>query len=84
MSVSKHVLPKRAIYEYAKLHRSSTGGKRNHTHPKSNGSFKENHLRPGKPVSAEYFESTLKGCTYTSFSKQRQALMLADITDYVR
>ena len=69
ISASRCDLPRCEVCEFAKAHRSSTGGKKTRPHPLSDGALKVNHLRAGEAVSVDHFESRLRGRTYTSFGK---------------
>jgi Integrase core domain. len=69
LAAAKAELPKCAICEYAKGHLRSTVGNCQTTNPDTDGALKEGQLRPGAKVSADHFESRLKGRTYSSFGK---------------
>jgi hypothetical protein len=62
-------LPKCATCMYAKAHLKHTSGNKSTTNLTTDGSLKDGCLRPGMKVSADHFESRLKGRTYTSFGK---------------
>jgi Integrase core domain. len=68
-SVSRAELPKCEICEYAKAHVQSTAGNRQTPNPATDGALKDGQLRPGNKVSADHFESGLKGRTYSSYGK---------------
>lgn len=69
VSAAKAAIPKCAICEYAKAHARSTAGNKTSTNLNTDGALKDGHLRPGSKVSADHFESRLKGRTYSSFGK---------------
>lgn len=68
-SASRAELPKCEICEYAKAHARSTAGNRQTPNPVTDGALKDGQLRPGNKVSADHFESRLKGRTYSSYGK---------------
>jgi hypothetical protein len=69
LGAAKADLPKCAICEYAKGHARSTSGNQQSTNPVTDGTLKDGNLRPGNRVSADHFESRLKGRTYSSFGR---------------
>jgi hypothetical protein len=69
LAAAKADLPRCAICEYAKAHTRSTAGNRQSTNPLTDGALKDGNLRPGQKVSADHFESRMKGRTYSSFGK---------------
>jgi hypothetical protein len=68
-SASRADVPRCAICEYAKGHVRSTSGNKRVVNDVSDGALKVNCLHPGAQVSADHFESRLKGRTYSSFGK---------------
>jgi hypothetical protein len=61
--------PKCEVCQYAKARRQRLNGKTTVVDKSSEGSLKDNHLRPGAAVSVDHFESRLKGRTYSSFGR---------------
>lgn len=68
-AASRAELPKCATCEYAKAHAKSTSGNSQSTNELTDGALKDGALRPGSKISADHFESRLKGRTYTSYGK---------------
>mmetsp|Transcript_15021 Transcript_15021/g.28265 ORF Transcript_15021/g.28265 Transcript_15021/m.28265 type:complete len:2300 (+) Transcript_15021:159-7058(+) len=68
-AASRTELPKCATCLYAKAHLKSTAGNKSTTNPSTDGALKDGCLHPGRKVSADHFESRLKGRTYSSFGK---------------
>jgi hypothetical protein len=69
LAAAKADPPKCAICEYAKAHARSTSGNTHTTNPITDGALKDGNLRPGNKVSADHFESRMKGRTYSSFGR---------------
>jgi hypothetical protein len=69
LAAAKADIPKCEICEYAKGHARSTSGNRHVTNPTTDGVLKDGHLRPGSKVSADHFESRMRGRTYSSHGK---------------
>lgn len=61
--------PKCATCLYAKAHLKSTSGNKSSINEDTDGALKDGCLRTGNRVSADHFESRLKGRTYTSYGK---------------
>jgi hypothetical protein len=68
-AASRAELPKCATCEYAKAHAKSTSGNSQTVNEVTEGALKDGALRPGSKVSADHFESRLKGRTYSSYGK---------------
>ena len=68
-SASKCDIPKCDVCEFAKAHRHHIDSKTSKPVAPTEGALKVNDLRPGANISADHFESRLKGRTYTSFWK---------------
>ena len=68
-SASRCTIPRCEVCEFAKAHRKPTKGNAQKVNPMTDGSLKNNHLRPGHAVSVDHFESRLLGRTYTSYGK---------------
>jgi hypothetical protein len=68
-SASRADIPRCAICEYAKGHAKSTAGNKHVVNAVTDGALKVDCLHPGAQVSADYFESRIKGCAYSSFGK---------------
>ena len=62
--------PQCDVCHYAKARRNTVHGKLTQSDPASEGDLKKNHLRPGASVSADHFESRIKGRTLTSFGRR--------------
>ena len=58
------------VCHYAKARRNAVHGKLTQADPASEGDLKKNHLHPGASVSADHFESRIKGRTLTSFGRR--------------
>jgi hypothetical protein len=68
-AASRASLPKCAICEYSKAHAKSTSGNTQSVNATTDGALKDGALRAGAKVSADHFESRLKGRTYTSYGR---------------
>jgi hypothetical protein len=68
-AASRAILPKCAVCEYAKAHAKPTSGNSQSVNSLTDGAVKDGALRAGARVSADHFESRLKGRTYTSYGR---------------
>ena len=68
-SASRCEIPRCEVCEYSKAHRKPTKGHIHKSDERFNGHLKAGDLRPGASVSADHFESRIKGRTLTSFGR---------------